>query len=392
MHLITRPKGIRMPLRLSPALIALSLCVSAGQALGALAYRVQHTETGIKFVVVEGAFALSDELMQFRDLVFRERPSFVGFDSPGGNVAKAVELGRLIRSFGLATFQVRKAECASACSLAFLGGTARFAEPGSIGVHKSSFSDTRGMPVDDAVSAVQQTTAEIIGYMSEMGVDPGLLQLSLSYDSNDIRYLSGSEMTKFKVTTQAAQSTRIAETKPDITPAPVTPGPGPEARAALSLSVPVARNGFVRHPKGTAPVKALGSADAKTVGQIANGTKVEILDIRGDWYRVAGADVSGYLHYSWVRVAQFEEDGEDGRYVQVKSFGSLNEAADFAQKSSVPLAVHLAANGWFAVTLKDVYAEQEAKNVSAALKAQGVIAKDSMVTLGNTYVRRVCCE
>jgi hypothetical protein len=42
--------------------------------------------------------------------------------------------------------------------------------------------------------------------------------------------------------------------------------------------------------------------------------------------------------------------------------------------------------------LKDVYAEQEAKDVSTALKGHGLIAKDSMVTIGNTYVRKVCCE
>jgi hypothetical protein len=42
------------------------------------------------------------------------------------------------------------------------------------------------MHVDDAVSAVQQVTAEVIGYMSEMGVDPGRLQRFLSYDSDEI--------------------------------------------------------------------------------------------------------------------------------------------------------------------------------------------------------------
>ncbi|OWK22030.1 hypothetical protein AJ88_14130 [Mesorhizobium amorphae CCBAU 01583] len=123
----------------------------------------------------------------------------VTFQSPGGNIQKAMDLGRLIRRLGLTTIQFRAVECSSACSLAFLGGVMRIAEAGSIGVHKSSFSDDIGLNTKDAVSGVQQMTADIITYMIEMGVDPALLQLSLQYDSDDIRYLSKSEMTKYRV-------------------------------------------------------------------------------------------------------------------------------------------------------------------------------------------------
>src|SRR5690606_7022182 len=121
--------------------------------------------------------------------------------SPGGNIAKAMELGRLIRRLGLTTIQMRAMECTSACSLAFFGGTTREAEPGAIGVHKSSFSGDLPVDAEDAVSAVQQMTAEIVTYMIEMGIDPGLLQVSLQYDSHDIRYLSLSEMQKYRIVT-----------------------------------------------------------------------------------------------------------------------------------------------------------------------------------------------
>ena len=58
------------------------------------------------------------------------------------------------------------------------------------------------MTTDEAVSAVQQGTADVIAYIAEMGADPGLLALAFSYDSSDIRYLSGSEMARFRVTTE----------------------------------------------------------------------------------------------------------------------------------------------------------------------------------------------
>ncbi|MHA6687849.1 hypothetical protein [Mesorhizobium sp. A556] len=69
--------------------------------------------------------------------------------------------------------------------MAFIGGVIRYADPGAIGVHKSSFSGDLAISTEDAVSVVQQMTAEIITYMVEMGVDPALLQLALQYNSDD---------------------------------------------------------------------------------------------------------------------------------------------------------------------------------------------------------------
>lgn len=372
--------------------ITVVVSMAAAPAQARLAYTTQASDGGNRFLIVSGAFEFSDDLSDFRAVVAREQPVFVVFDSPGGNVVKAIQLGRLVRALGLSTVQVRTSECASACSLAFLGGVSRAAQPGSIGVHKSSFSDTSGLQTYDAVSAVQQLTADVIGYMMEMGVDPALLQLSLSYDSDDIRYLSGSEMTRFRVTNVGSPPTMAINPGSVSTVQTTPPAGGIQARTKVSLDIPVARTGAVRHPKGAAPIKLVGSSDAKSIGNAANGSSVEILSISGDWYRVTVAGQLGYMHYSWIRVDQFEEKPGDHRFVQVKSFSSLPEAEAFVQKSTVPLAAHLAANGWFAVTLKDTYLEQEAKDVSNALKAKDLIATDSMVTIGNTYVRKVCCD
>ena len=139
-----------------------------------------------------------------------DRNAIVSFNSPGGNVYKAMDVGRLIRKLNLSTAQPRFQECASACSLAFLGGVQRYADPGAIGVHKSSFNPDIPMTAEEAVSAVQQGTADVMAYISEMGADPGLLALAFSYDSNDIRYLSGSEMARFGMTTDLPPEARPA--------------------------------------------------------------------------------------------------------------------------------------------------------------------------------------
>jgi len=107
-----------------------------------LSYISGEGDDGLRYVVVEGAFTQRDNLSDFEKAIRSFRPKVIGFDSEGGNIFKAMELGRIIRRHGLATIQLRQLECASACALAFMGGRSRYAEPGSIGVHKSSFSPT----------------------------------------------------------------------------------------------------------------------------------------------------------------------------------------------------------------------------------------------------------
>lgn len=156
--------------------------------------------------MIRGEFVFGDDVQALMDEARDFQPSLVSFHSGGGNVDAAMRFGRAIRTLGLSTVQIRSAECASACALTFLGGAQRFAEAGSIGVHRASFSGALGAGSQDAVSAVQALTAAIISYMIEMGADPGLLQLSLSTDSSDMRYLTSTEMRQYRVTTWGPQS------------------------------------------------------------------------------------------------------------------------------------------------------------------------------------------
>ncbi|HEV7252018.1 MAG TPA: hypothetical protein VGN97_02815 [Mesorhizobium sp.] len=357
-------------------LIGLVLASATG-AHANLSYHADQASDGTRFIIVEGTFEFSDDLGRFKAAVRDTNPTVIGFNSPGGNIIRAIELGRLIRLFGLHTHQVKTLECASACSLAFFGGITRTAEPGAIGVHKSSFSGDMPMNSDDAVSAVQAMTADIIAYMVEMGVDPGILQLSLRYDADDIRYLSKSEMQQFRVTTMALGY--------QAAPAPSVARAEPEAAASQ------AQSGRVRHPKGAAPLLVAPDGKAHGLRSLANGSAVAITSGADEWYRVQAGSLSGYMHHSWVMVDQFEASSFDRKHIQVKSFRKLPEARAYVQGSALPLSVHLATNGWYAVTLRDTYPSGNAGDMLRSLKAQGAVPDDSLVTFGNNYVRRVCC-
>jgi hypothetical protein len=211
-----------------PVTLALSLWIGALPALAAITFERVTNDDEFRLLVIQGDFEFDDDERSLLEEVAAFRPSAVTFDSGGGNVDAAMRFGRTIRRLDLSTMQLRALECASACTLAFLGGSTRFAEPGAIGVHRSSFSGSERWAAEEAVSEIQQITGEIMTYMIEMGVDPALLQLALSVDRSDMRYLTAAEMRQYRVTTEQADKMAGAEPMaPSRSYAPSTRSPAP---------------------------------------------------------------------------------------------------------------------------------------------------------------------
>ncbi|MDX8513463.1 hypothetical protein [Mesorhizobium captivum] len=180
-------------------------------------------------LIVSGEFGANESLNGFSRAVVSSGAKVIVFNSPGGNVGGAIRLGRMIRAAGLDTLQVRQLQCASACSLAFLGGIHRVAEPSSIGIHRAFLKPADGMSTEEAKARVQLGTAAIISYVVEMGVDPKLIELASSYGKHDIRYLSASEMAELRVTNAAANQSPVDASQVSTTPNPA-PAPAPDAR------------------------------------------------------------------------------------------------------------------------------------------------------------------
>lgn len=380
--------------KFASASLVFGLALIANDAAARLSYDVGTTEDGDNFIVVAGRFDADDDLSVFRSKVLSNHALSVSFDSGGGNVYKAMEFGRLIRSLGLNTVAVRDLVCASACSLSFLGGINRFAEPGSIGVHKSSFDDTRGMNVEDAVAAIQVQTADVISYMTEMGVDPSLLQLALKYDSNDIRYLSSSEMTQFRVTTMSLQEVQDFEVESSSNEPPVANANktlAPSKKPSLP-QIPVARNGLIQDDQGSVSLKASRDIRSRTIATFANGSGLEIVGRNGDWYQVLIGDKAGYLRRTSVWVREFDENKYGKQYIEIATYKNFETARSFVQNSKTPLAIHLTSDALFAVTVRGVYGKNIYSQLFQRLRKSKEIPKGAFVTYGNTYVREVCCD
>jgi hypothetical protein len=96
----------------------------------------------------------------------------VVLNSPGGSVADALEMGRLIRARGFATEVEPNRICVSSCPLIFVGGVKRVAGAHAIiGVHQVFAPDPAEAARHDTMSEAQRVSARCQRYLADMGVD-----------------------------------------------------------------------------------------------------------------------------------------------------------------------------------------------------------------------------
>lgn len=353
-----------------------------------LKFSVDQFGDGTRYIVVVGQFEFAQNIDEFARLARDQNVRLVTFASPGGNPHKAMELGRTIRRLGLATFQPRGLDCASACALAFIGGVNRIAEAGAIGIHKTTFTPDARMTPGEAAATIQALSAITVEYLKEMGVDSDFYYLSLKYESDDVRYLSRSEMTALRVTT-----TGISPPTPNRAPGPYSALPPSQPTLDRNpLTIPQALTGKLRHPRGRIALKAKPDETSTDLHLLQNGVAVTIIENKNYWYGVRTPVGVGYLHHTWVMVDQFELGRFDDRYIQIKSFQSYENAQSFVRSMKLPASIYLSTTGWLAVVVGGRYQPERAGEILTALKSSGAIPNDSFMTYGNSYVRRVCCN
>ena len=125
---------------------------------------------------------------------------------------------------------------------------------------------------------------------------------------------------------------------------------------------------------------------------LPNGTPVSILGTMDRWYRVQSGSDNGWMHHTWVKVAEFHDAGFEAKHVQIKSFDNGSDAQAYLTSTPFPLDVYLATNGWLAVTLDGTFTDAQAASVLTQMKEAGLIPLDSFQTYGNTYVQKLCCD
>lgn len=128
----------------------------------------------------------------------------LSLDSKGGALEEGMRIGRLLRQFGVATIVRNGKRCLSSCAIAFLGGTTpgsggpvadRQLEIGArLGFH--AFYAPRDADARDAatsrargVTEGRATSAIVVAYVLEMGVDPEPIIRALVRPPEEMTYI-----------------------------------------------------------------------------------------------------------------------------------------------------------------------------------------------------------
>jgi len=148
------------------SIFVLILALFSLTAVKAAEIDVRHLDNGSTLVAIEGDFDLSD-VDTFRTTVASLPASkvTVAFRSEGGSLVPALRIGALIREKKFATVVPDGAVCASACALAWLGGSRRFVgQDSSVGFHAAYIVKSQGPTESGSGNAI------VGAYLNQLGL------------------------------------------------------------------------------------------------------------------------------------------------------------------------------------------------------------------------------
>jgi hypothetical protein len=148
----------------------------------------------------------------------------VVLNSPGGSVADALTMGRLIREKKFATEVEAGKYCASSCPLLFAGGVERRAgDRAVIGVHQvAAISSVANGPPRDEMSVAQNISARCQRYLADMGVNLQVWVHAMETPHDKLFVFKADELKSLNMVTTTPTSAPAA--------APVTTSAGPKTR------------------------------------------------------------------------------------------------------------------------------------------------------------------
>jgi hypothetical protein len=172
-----------LPLRTIAIIVTLGICVNVANAATITLSSPAAGEATL--VVVDGEFLFSD-FEQFRKKVATIPKAVVAFQSDGGNLVAGIEIGRFIRLRNFVTVVGDGMRCASACALAWLGGSRRLmGTDARIGFH-AAYSAKSGQETGVG-------NALVGAYLSQIGLPDRAVVYVTQAPPNSMTWLTMSE-------------------------------------------------------------------------------------------------------------------------------------------------------------------------------------------------------
>ena len=135
------------------------------------------------------------------------RVSEIVLHSPGGSVADAVAMARVIRERALNTRVLADGYCASSCPLVFAGGVKRAADATAwIGVHQAFPLDTAFGSLAEGMQQAQRVGAEAQELLHGFGVDPLVWTRAMSTPREKLYLFTPQELIELRLATEVAEA------------------------------------------------------------------------------------------------------------------------------------------------------------------------------------------
>ena len=134
---------------------------------------------GAPMILVQGDFQDGDG-ERFQAIATSLPKATVVFDSPGGNLMAGLKIGEIMHARGYTSLVPQGAVCASACAIAWLGGTRRYlSASGKLGFHAASNGEGISAPGNALVGA----------YMAKLGLSEDAVYALTAASPYDIAWL-----------------------------------------------------------------------------------------------------------------------------------------------------------------------------------------------------------
>lgn len=191
---------------------ALAIAAATSDRASAATLTEVHTGRSDLAVFLLNGPIVGGETLALSGLVSKLPPgkaAAIILNSPGGNLAEGVQLGRFFHRARIATFVLGYGgSCASACALAFLGGRGQDGNPsrvkmvgGNLGFHQARRVRTAAdstkkytkADMENELFNTRRLAYAIIEYLSDIGERMSFLHLMLRSPSAEMTYLSSEE-------------------------------------------------------------------------------------------------------------------------------------------------------------------------------------------------------
>ncbi len=114
--------------------------------------------------------------------------------SYGGDIDAAMELGRLLRKWGVFTLIGKDDQCLSACVFAFMGGERR-SVAGQLGIHRPFFPFTQDTP--DRQARFRQLEKTLKGFIEELDFPTSLYEAVMLVPPESMQILAPADLKRF---------------------------------------------------------------------------------------------------------------------------------------------------------------------------------------------------